>query len=111
MILMGAISADIISPTPQSTLNYTQVLFEWEQIPGVELYNLQVYTNEADLLINIETESLTYLSTSELHWSDLFYFAVRDAENTSNSTLVNYFHIAIYLHLPVKSLMDPYTVL
>ena len=99
MILMTTISADIISPTPKSTLNYTQILFEWEQMPGVQLYNLHVYINATDLLIDIETSKLTYLSTSDLHWDDLFSSVVQDADNTSNSTPVNYFYISDPINL------------
>ena len=38
--LLNNLDANLVSPQNNSQLNYTHVLFEWNQIPGADSYNL-----------------------------------------------------------------------
>ena len=42
--LISSLSADLIRPGNGETINYTHVVFEWEQEPDAHSYSIQVST-------------------------------------------------------------------
>ena len=54
--LFNNLDANLVSPQNNSQLNYTHVLFEWNQIPGADSYNLYIAT---DSLFNDVIRSTT----------------------------------------------------
>ncbi len=45
LVLLSILKAGPISPEDGTILNYTHVLFEWEQIPEADYYELEIAEN------------------------------------------------------------------
>ena len=45
--LGGTVTAQLVKPVENDTLNYTNVYFEWEQIPSAKSYQIQVAENDS----------------------------------------------------------------
>ena len=97
-IILTIARTDIIKPESGSHLNYSQILFEWEQMPGVELYNLKVNNdnNFLSTIINITTEKLSYIETISHNPinSDIYLMQVCDANNPTNCGSLQNFYIS-----------------
>ena len=46
ILLINFSLADLLQPTNNAMLNYTHVLFEWDQEPNAASYNFQLSTSE-----------------------------------------------------------------
>ena len=64
-----------ISPPHESNLNYTHVLFEWEQVEDAELYEIQIADSEdfENILTNTTSQSLIYVEKNILNWNTSYY--------------------------------------
>ena len=77
--LINFIQASLITPINNANLNYTHVLFEWEQENDAVSYNLQLSTDNifSNLLSDINIESLININTSNIIWNSTYYWRVR----------------------------------
>ena len=78
-LFINFIQASLITPINNANLNYTHVLFEWEQENDAVSYNLQLSTDNAfsNLLSDTNIESLININTSNIQWDSTYYWRVR----------------------------------
>tara|TARA_Y100000994_G_scaffold10732_1_gene8589 strand:- start:10885 stop:13035 length:2151 start_codon:yes stop_codon:yes gene_type:complete len=90
IILNLNLFADMVRPVDGSSLNYTHVLFEWDQEVNawgnendpIE-YEIQISTNSnfSSILSSAFTSSLIYVESENINWSDTYYWRVRPTYN------------------------------
>ena len=73
------LSAAMIKPLDGSALNYTHVLFEWEQTADAVEYEVQISTSSSfnSILASYSTVSLIYINSEDINWSSTYYWRVR----------------------------------
>ena len=77
----------LIHPENGADENAIHILFEWDQIPDANYYNLQVSNQQSfnTLLIDIENSSTVYIATDNLDWNDTYYWRVRSIDDNGNN--------------------------
>ena len=80
IVLILAFSyGELITPNSGDDLNFIHVLFEWEQEPNTDEYNLQV-SNQSSFnttIIDINEGSTVYIEKEALNWSSEYFWRVR----------------------------------
>ena len=69
----------LITPEDGATLNHIHVLFEWEQIPEADHYQIQI-TEDSDfsnLIVNTDDNTLAYIEKIALDWNSTYYWRTR----------------------------------
>ena len=71
--------SDLIKPSNNDDINYTHVLFEWEQIDSAYSYQLQIASdiNFTNILTDTVNESLIYIERDNIDWNSQYYWRVR----------------------------------
>jgi len=72
--------ADLLKPYDDQYISYVHILFEWEQEPDAELYNIQVSTNSdfSNLILDLDTTEILYIfKDNSINWSTRYYWRVR----------------------------------
>tara|TARA_Y100000590_G_scaffold416501_1_gene515299 strand:- start:1031 stop:3100 length:2070 start_codon:yes stop_codon:yes gene_type:complete len=71
--------AGLISPENGDTLSYIHVLFEWEQLPETENYEIQIAEDENfDTIISQkQTGNLLYIEDENLEWNHSYHWRIR----------------------------------
>ncbi|MCH7522002.1 MAG: aryl-sulfate sulfotransferase, partial [Candidatus Marinimicrobia bacterium] len=64
-------------PENEGSLNYTQVLFSWDQMPGAMAYELEVSEDGGVPVINYIDSTLTCIIDEELDWGLSYSWRVR----------------------------------
>ena len=78
ILIFNFVIGALLYPENEATLNQIHVRFEWEQIPGAELYILYVSENGNiydDCIIcnkSIGKESLIHLEKESLEWNKTY---------------------------------------
>ena len=75
--------AGLVHPENNSVLNYTYVLFEWEQIPDAYEYQLQASTAEdfSTPIIEITDNTLIYIDRDNFEWATEYFWHVKPVFN------------------------------
>ena len=86
LVLLSILKAGPISPEDGAILNYTHVLFEWEQIPEADYYELEIAENTdfSNIIFNITDNTLCYIETNLIEWSHDYFWRVRSINNSGN---------------------------
>ena len=82
IILLSLIFPDM-KPENNSTINYTHVLFEWDEISGASEYQLLV-TSTDGIIVNTTTTNLFYVEQTNIDWNTTYLWQVCSSSNTSN---------------------------
>ena len=71
--------AGLIRPVNGDTLSYIHVLFEWEQVPEAEYYEIQIAGegNFDSVIFQAEDYTLLYIETAVLDWGQDYNWSVR----------------------------------
>ena len=79
LLLVNFIYADLLKPANNTELNYTHVLFEWEQVYQAENYNFQLSTDLSfnNMLVDIIDETTLYIHKTDITWNSSYYWRVR----------------------------------
>ncbi|MFC2075743.1 aryl-sulfate sulfotransferase [candidate division KSB1 bacterium] len=86
VVTFSEVSAAGLNPAEGDTLNYTHVLFRWDQTADAAQYNLQVAVNdstgdvdpfEAHLMVDVLDSTLVYIETDSLDWGNPYIWKVR----------------------------------
>ncbi len=79
LLLVNLIYADLLKPANNTELNYTHVLFEWEQVYEAENYNFQLSTDQSfnNMLVDIIDETTLYIHKTDITWNSSYYWRVR----------------------------------
>ena len=77
---------DLILPSAGQELNYVHVLFEWEQEPDAEKYQIQVSQTESfdQILFTDSTTTTLFLDTSHIDWNGTYYWRIRQVNGNDN---------------------------
>ena len=77
------INAQLLKPIQGSVLNYTHVLFEWEQINDADCYQFQLSSDEnfSNILVDLIDSSLIYIETNEIDWTSTYYWRLKPVKN------------------------------
>ena len=83
--LLNIIYADLLYPENNSILNYTHILFEWEQISNADSYQFQLSTNDDFTTIILDTidSSLIHIEKDNINWSNIYYWRIRPLKNSN----------------------------
>ncbi|MCH7528723.1 MAG: hypothetical protein IH972_04150, partial [Candidatus Marinimicrobia bacterium] len=109
MVLIPARAPAItgIRPADGDTLNYTHVLFQWDQLPGAANYELQVARNDtiggADpfgtaTAVQLFDSTLMAIVTTGLTWDQPYVWRLRSIDSTETAAAwsnLAYFNIAV----------------
>lgn len=97
ILLMGLLALPLhagdFGPAEDDTLNYTHVLFQWDQVAGAAAYQLQVAIDDtaggadpfASTAVDIIDSTLLVIVTDSLDWDESYIWRVRSID-TSNSS-------------------------
>ncbi|MBI89868.1 MAG: hypothetical protein CMG60_07260 [Candidatus Marinimicrobia bacterium] len=58
----------ITFPENGSVLNYTHIMFKWEQEPNAVKYNLKAIDDFQNIVLDVETEQTLYISKTDFNW-------------------------------------------
>lgn len=104
--LLNTLYANKYLPAEGDTLNYTQVIFQWEQVYNAHAYQLQIAINDtgggadpftSSLSVDLIDTTLLVIVTDSLDWGQAYVWRIRslDSEdNASDWSTLHYFHIA-----------------
>ena len=65
---------DLLFPENGMVLNYTHILYHWDQEPDAASYNLQVQDQFFDVILDIENLTTTHIGDSTFAWSSTYYW-------------------------------------
>ena len=73
------IQGSLLTPENNTTINYTHVLFEWDQIYQAESYNFQLSedTSFNTVIANIDNETSLYIHQANITWNSTYFWRVR----------------------------------
>ena len=77
----------MMKPSDGQFISYVHVLFEWEQEPGANSYNLQVAQNIqfSNLIVDLETSDLAHIcEDQDINWNESYYWRVRPKFNDNS---------------------------
>ena len=71
--------AELLFPENGQELNYIYVLFDWNQEPNSEFYNIQISNSESfdDIILDTHEETTLYIEKDTLVWENIYYWRVR----------------------------------
>ena len=77
--LISSLSADLIRPGNGETINYTHVVFEWEQEPDAHNYSIQVSTTSSfDQVLFIDSSATPLIiNKDQIDWDGTYYWRIR----------------------------------
>ena len=75
--------SSLLSPPNQSTLNRIHVLFEWEQYPEANSYQIQISKdiNFDEILVDNNVYSLLYIDVDNINWDDSYFWRISPKKN------------------------------
>tara|TARA_B100000700_G_scaffold83918_1_gene94486 strand:+ start:580 stop:2511 length:1932 start_codon:yes stop_codon:yes gene_type:complete len=78
--------ADLLKPYDGQSISYIHILFEWEQEPDADNYNIQVSANSnfTNLILDLNTSSLVYIFKGDINWGDTYHWRVRPIYNDNS---------------------------
>ena len=81
--LFNSIFAELLKPQDNSNLNYTHILFEWDQISGADSYQLQLSSNDdfSNIILDLIDSSLIHIETDIIDWSNSYFWRIRPLKN------------------------------
>ncbi len=81
--LFNSIFAELLKPQDNSNLNYTHILFEWDQISGADSYQLQLSLNDdfSNIILDLIDSSLIHIETDVIDWSSSYFWRIRPLKN------------------------------
>ena len=79
ILLISFSYADLLQPISNAMLNYTHVLFEWEQEPTAVSYNFQLSTDQefANIIVEHNESTTIYIEKNVLDWENTYYWRIQ----------------------------------
>ena len=77
--LISFLPADLRRPGNGETINYTYVVFEWEQEPDAHSYSIQVSTTPSfdQVLFTDSSATTLIINKNQIDWDDTYYWRIR----------------------------------
>ena len=84
---ISSLYAGLIIPENGATLNHLHVLFEWEQEPETDHYEIQISENLTftNSVVQSDVQSLAYIEKNDLDWDKTYYWRIRPVNNNGIS--------------------------
>lgn len=78
--------AGLIRPGNGEELHYIHVLFEWDQEPNADAYNLQFSNSESfsNILLDVNEATTVYVEKNIISWENTYYWRVRPIYDENN---------------------------
>ena len=75
-----------VLPENNSNINYTHVLFEWNQMESASEYQIQISEdiNFQNILTDTISESLIYIEKDNIDWDSQYYWRVRSIDSNAD---------------------------
>ena len=89
------LNAQLVLPTNNSVLNYIHVLFEWNQFPGADSYNIEISTDSLfnSVIRTATVSSLIFIEKETINWDSKYYWRIRPIfENSLTSEWSETYH-------------------
>ena len=80
IVITSFLMADLLKPSSGQYISYLHVLFEWEQEPNAELYNIQVSTssNFSNIILDSNIDNIVYIfQDDQIDWNNTYYWRVK----------------------------------
>ena len=76
---------DLIRPSGGQELNYIHILFEWDQEPDAEKYQIQFSQTESfdPILFTDSSTTPLFIDTAHFEWSQFYHWRVRPVNNNN----------------------------
>ena len=76
LMLLNNLDANLVYPQNNSELNYTHVLFEWNQIPEADSYNLYIAKDSLfnDIIRTVTVNSLVFIEKENIDWESNYFW-------------------------------------
>ena len=89
--------AEIISPIQGDSLNYRQIVIEWEQEPSAIAYNIQLYEDHELVLDTIDSSLVHIINESIINWDQSYIIYLRSIlSDGSYSSIIDSSIFSIY---------------
>ena len=79
MLALSLCHAELNRPADGQELSYVYVLFDWDQEPNSDSYNLQVSNSESfnNVILDINEKTTVYIEKDTIAWGNMYYWRVR----------------------------------
>ena len=79
LLLTNFIYPELLKPENNTELNYTHVLFEWEQVYQAESYNFQLSTDQTfnNIIVDTIDQTTLYIHKTDIDWNSEYFWRVR----------------------------------
>ena len=87
ILSISILQGGLVSPGNGILINHIHVLFEWEQEPEAEHYEIQISesSNFTSNVIQADNQTLVYIEKDTLDWDKTYYWRIRPAYNNGIS--------------------------
>ena len=85
-LLLQISIAQLILPENNSNLNYTHIMFEWNQMENADQYQIHLSENTlfSSILVDTISESLIYIDKDNIDWDSQYYWRIRPIDGNNN---------------------------
>ena len=85
-LLLQISIAQLILPENNSNLNYTHIMFEWNQMENANQYQIHLSENTlfSSILVDTISESLIYIDKDNIDWDSQYYWRIRPIDGNNN---------------------------
>ena len=85
-LLLQISIAQLILPENNSNLNYTHIMFEWNQMENADQYQIHLSENTlfSSILVDTISESLIYIDKDNIDWDSQYYWRIRPIDDNNN---------------------------
>ena len=87
ILINSSLNAELLRPENDASLNHIHVLFEWDQEPETNYYEIQISENSqfSGLIINVDSNTLIYIEKNVLDWNSTYHWRIRSIYNNGES--------------------------
>ena len=86
VLVFNLLKADLIRPENGSEIQYTHVVFEWEQIPEASSYEIEISTSPdfSESMVQHIDNSLLFIEKELIDWDQTYFWRLRPVFSSSN---------------------------
>ena len=87
ILSISNLQGGLISPENGILINHIHVLFEWEQEPETEYYEIQISesSNFTNTVVEVDNQTLAYIQKDALDWDKTYFWRIRPVYNNEIS--------------------------
>ena len=87
ILSISNLQGGLVSPGNGILINHIHVLFEWEQEPEAEHYEIQISENSnfTSTIVQADNQTLVYIEKDALDWDKTYYWRIRPVNNNGIS--------------------------